>query len=230
MSFTKIVLITVSCFFLFISCTQSKIEIGSLNVKIIQVEKGDGSFIPQMSIFFSYKNELGQNDFSKIKILHIETGITWNINSQDLYFFKNKNLLENEFIVGTNKVAFPYGKVLSGEYKVFVSKLNSESFIKNFSIKKSNLTETVFPVKVILEGNNAKILTSAEISRCVIMLLAADMQVFYTKELQSSDFKNISLNDILTEKDDTRYVQFLFEISQNEFLSKIIPTDLKAKK
>lgn len=209
-------------FLLFTSCSQSKIEIGSLDIRVLQLESSDSSVVPRMSVFFSYKNSLGQNDFYNIKILHKNTGLTWYINPNELFFFKNNSLLENEFIVGTNKIAFPYGEVIPGEYLMSVSKLNTESFSKSFSLTEPDIIEKKFPVKIELKNKQANFTTNDKILRCTIILLGADMQAFYVKELQTQNFEIINMENILNEKKDAHYVQFLFEISGNEFLSKII--------
>lgn len=208
--------------FLLTTCSQTKIEVNRIDTHLIFLQTDDNNASPRLSLFLNFTNESGQNDFQKIVLTHKASGVTWELNSDLCYFFKNNSLSETSFIVGTNKIAFPSEKVLEGEYQVSIYKLNLETTTKTFSIKKPNLSDTVFPVSIALTNNNEASITPGEnIQTCSVILLGADHQPVLAKEINAKDFSKINLQTLLNEKTDARYVQFLIKIDDIEFLSKI---------
>lgn len=207
--------------FLLISCSQAKIELSNIDTHLIFLQADDKSVSPRLSLFLTYTNESGHNDFQKIILVHKSSGITWELNNDICYFFKNTNLDENSTIVGTNKITFPSEKVLEGEYQVSIYKLNLETTTKTFSITKPNLASTTFPVSITLANNEASITPSENIQNLSVVLLGADQQPILVKEISTNDFFKINLKTLLNENTNTRYLQFLLTIDGIEFLSKI---------
>lgn len=193
-----------------------------MNAKVIYLQTEEKNTIPRLSVFFTYKNKNGQCDFSKFKIIHKETGITWNVDGKTLNFFQDNSLKENEFLAGTNKLAFPADKILQGKYIMSIYKLNMESTSKNVLVRSPKLTSPIFPVRVSMEEKKAKLQSTSTISKCSVILLAADMQPFYATDLNQNDFSQIDLSTLLDEKKDAHYVQFLFSIDENDFLTEAL--------
>lgn len=217
------------CFFLLfcsvlaVSCSQSALEPRTVYARLMFVQAGEEDAVsPRLSLFLSYTNKAGQNDFDQITVVHKATGVTWNLPSERCAFFKNNSFDEYTFLAGTNKMAFPAGKILEGEYIVSISKLNGETKVKTFFIKNSNLPETKFPIKIALSKNEAELTTNETIQKCSVILSGADQQPIFVSEIKTTDFSRIPLDTIISDHKDAHYVQFLFEIGETEFLSQVL--------
>lgn len=208
-------------FFFLNSCSQSKIEINTLHAKPIYVQGAENELIPRLSLFLTYTNTMGQNDFKRMEVRHKDTGLTWILAPDDVSFFKNNTLDENTFIVGTNKISFPYSELLSGEYVVSIYKLNLDKETQLLSLQAPDIRYESFPVLSSLNDKQIKLETTYEIRKCQVILLGVDMQAFYTQNVSVVDH-SINVSTIVAEHKDAHYLQLLFVIDENDFLSKIM--------
>ena len=207
------------------ACSQSTMQIATLNAKLIYIQSADNYAVPRLSVFLRYENRMGQNDFNELKIIHRETGLSWTLCADQLSFFKNNELSENNFIIGSNKIAFPYNTILSGEYIVLLSKLNQKKLSKSFYLAVPQNIIEHFPVETFIENKTVKFSSAVSLSKVKLLLLGADKQIFYSQTLHEQSFDAVDLTDFLNKYRDTHFVQFLFEINGIEYISKIIKVE-----
>lgn len=207
-----------ACLFCLLACSQHTAKIVRVSVQPYFLQVADNDCVPRLSVFLHYDDEDGQNDIDSLKLVHLESGATWIINASDLNFFKTKNLSENEFIVGTNKLTFPADKILSGAYKLSLVQSDYSPVFIDCNVSIDNTPAAGFPIQVQVNHYDAQFETDMRFNSMTVILLGADMQPLFSTGVSVTD-RTYNFESLVTEYSDARYIRFLFDTSNGMFLS-----------
>lgn len=201
------------------SCSQVPLRILQVSSRLLYVEVNESEIEPRLSVFASCNAEQSYMNFSKFELVHLDSGATWNVLRNQLSFFKISGQNDNQYILGSNKLAFPENQRLEGAFRLSVYDLAYSKVSSIFSVVTSSEPPLSFPVKSSLQGKTATFETQATVSSFFCLALGVDREPI---AIVQQDFVNeLSLDSFLQEHPDTRTVQFLFGIEGETFLSKI---------
>lgn len=209
------------------ACTQQTHELLRVEPRVLHVEIDKSVLEPHLSVFFTCRNKEEYVGFYTMKIVNTNTGLTWHIRQDQLSFFKINNNGQEQYMVGTNKIVFPDGRILPGSYSISVFELNRTETTLPFSLPPQDILDTHFPVTVSIRENKAYFETNVAITSVSCLLLGVDREPFLVHRYAYHE--QLDLSTILHESPDTHSVQFMFDINGRIFLSRIYaitePTD-----
>ncbi|MGI5065198.1 hypothetical protein [Treponema putidum] len=203
------------------SCSFENPEMPELSVKIIKIETDADTIEERLSVFLKYRDENGRNDYSSIRIIHLESGFTWVLNRENTSFFSSSRLgsSDSEKILwaGSNKigaplcqipVGVPRGRILTGEYSIIVEDLAGNRTIKKITIKESELISSR-PFVFEIQDKKWKIEVDevSQFKNFSLILSGADKQPLFVQVLPSALKYDESLSPLLEKYPDARYIQ-----------------------
>ena len=208
--------LTLHVFSFCVACSVNKPNVSSLSYKRVTVELDNGRMSERMSIFLRFSDEDGTNDYESMTLIQNDMQLYWHITRTITSFLKSDYDDKNSFLVGTNKIAHPLGKMPLGNYELQVSDLQGNKVIRLFSISEEsrlvrlNATLTVDAGKWEVNVGNEVLY-----SRFYLLLLGADRQPVFLKTLAVSNNSNISdsISSLKSDWPDARYLQLCAENS-----------------
>lgn len=205
-----------SFFPLYVACSVNKPNVSSFSYKRVTVELDNGKMSERLSIFLRFSDEDGTNDYESMTLIQKDMQLYWHITRTITSFFKSDYDDKNSFLVGTNKIAHPLGKIPLGDYELQVSDLQGNKVVRLFSIAdQSKLSRLEATLTVDAEKWEVKVGNEALYSRFYLLLLGADRQPVFLKTLAVSNNSNISdsISSLKNEWQDVRYLQLCAENS-----------------
>ena len=202
---------------LFVSCSVNKPSMSSISCKRIIVELDNGRVTERLSLFVRFSDEDGINDYDSMTLFQKDTALYWHISRSLSSFFKTDYEDKNSFMVGTNKIVHPFGKIPLGEYEVQVQDMQGNKVVRFFRIddelKLSHLNATL-----TIENGKWEVNVGDEVlfTRFYLLLLGADRQPVFLKTITASanSKTNASIEELKNECPDARYIQLCAENSQ----------------
>ncbi len=211
------------------SCSLSKPNVPQLAVKLLEVENDSDILIERLSVFIHFIDENGRDDYNSMSIIHKESGLSWTLNRNNSSFFISEQYTEEEnqkrLWIGSNKFAYPLGKIPLGEYSIIIEDLAGNRVIKNFSLKsKADFVDLPFEFTTTSDSWRIKNKADNKFNNYSLILLGADKQPIFVKEIGAINSAEMSdtLADLRKQYSDARYIQCLGENSQKTigYLSK----------
>ncbi|MGP1438133.1 MAG: hypothetical protein ACTTKH_03575 [Treponema sp.] len=177
----------------------------------------NGKVTERLSVFIRFTDEDGVNDYDSMTLFQKDMQLYWHINRSISSFFKTDYEDKNSFLVGTNKIAHPLGKIPLGEYEVQVLDMQGNKVVRFFSIDDElKLSHLNASLKIENERWEVKVGDETLFTRFYLLLLGADRQPVFLKTISVSTNGEISdtVESLQAESGDARYVQLCAENAQ----------------
>lgn len=201
-------------FSLYVACSVNKPNVSSLSYKRVTVELDNGKMSERLSIFLRFSDEDGTNDYESMTLIQKDMQLYWHITRTITSFFKSDYDEKNSFLVGTNKIAHPLGKIPLGEYELQVSDLQGNKVARFFSIDEESKFSRL-DATLTVDGDKWEVSVGNEVlySRFYLLLLGADRQPVFLKTLAVGNNSTIadSISSLKNEWSDARYLQLCAE-------------------
>ena len=198
----------------FISCSVNKPKISSLSYKRVVVELDNGNITERLSIFLRFSDEDGTNDYESMSLTQKKMRLYWHITRSLTSFFKSDYDDKNSFMVGTNKIAHPLGKIPLGDYELEVYDMQGNKVVRLFSINEAS-TLSKIKASLKIDDNKWKVKVENEelYTRFYLLLLGADRQPVFLKTLSLGKNENMedSIENLKRDWPNTRYLQLCAE-------------------
>ena len=178
------------------------------------VELDNGNITERLSVFLRFRDEDGINDYESMTLIQKDMQLYWNISRSLTQFFKSDYDDKNSLLVGTNKIAYPLGRIPLGEYELQVSDLQGNKVVRFFSIDDESKLERLNAQLIVKEDRWEVIVEDEPVyTRFYLLLLGADKQPLFLKTLSLSSNSKVSdsIQLLKNEWQDTRYLQLCAE-------------------
>lgn len=196
------------------SCSVNKPTISSFSYKRLVVELDDKNVTEHLSVFLHFKDEDGINDYDSMTLIQKDMRLYWHITRDITSFFKSDYDDKNSLLLGTNKIAHPFGKIPLGKYELQVLDLQGNKVVHFFSIDDESSTDRL-SAYLTIEEDRWQVIVEEEMfySRFYLLLLGADKQPLFLKTLSIGKNSNTSdsINLLKDEWPDARYLQLCAE-------------------
>ncbi len=203
-------------------CSFKPPVISEFSVKRLLVETEKGKLTERLSVFSLYTDEDGKNDYNSITVIHKETGLSWVLNRDNSSFFAAAEDVnetgQKTLYAGSNKIAYPLGKFLKGEYSLIAEDLSGNRGVKTFVITGEAANETL-PFSFAVTETDWSIMTmeNSVPGSFSLILLGADKQPLFSKKINVSETPRGNLLQLKEEYADARYIQCLCETTYKDF-------------
>ncbi len=199
----------------------SKPDIEALSVKRLELETDSNKVVERLSIFLLFKDKNGREDYNSLTIIHKESGLSWTLNRNNTSFFSSqaydKDEKEKKLWAGSNKFAYPMGRIPLGDYSLIIEDLAGNRSFKSFSLK-GEIQNSDVPFEFAITNDSWKIQNKNEktFNNYSLILLGADKQPIFVKELGQINSSEMTgkLEKLKDEYSDARYIQCLGENHQ----------------
>lgn len=202
-------LLTIPALF-FCSCSLNKPSISNLSVKRLAVETENSGLAERLSVFFEFNDKDGVNDYDSFTVVQKDTGLYWKFNRDNTVFFKENSGQENSLKMGTNKIAYPFGKIPLGEYILTARDLAGQESVKSFQISGEFKTPSM-PISLTVKNGRweLSVTEGTEYNFITLIFLGADRQPLKIKKIGRAENKLISglSEELQQEVSNARYIQ-----------------------
>lgn len=213
-----------------LSCSVGKPSISTLSYKRVIVELDNGQITERLSLFLRFSDEDGTNDYESMKLTQKKMRLYWHITRSLTSFFKSDYDDKYSFMVGTNKIAHPLGKIPLGDYELQVYDMQGNKVVRLFSIDGASTLSRI-KASLIIEDDKWKVKVENEdlYTRFYLLLLGADRQPVFLKTLSLGKNETIedSIENLKKEWPNTRYLQLCAENASRTQGYLVRPVELK---
>lgn len=208
----------VYCFLLFFyfSCSLNKPSVSFITYKRVIIELDSGRLVEKLSLFLRFNDEDGTDDYESMTLIKKGEGFYWHVTRDSSYFFKSNEDSKSSFLVGTNKISYPFGKIPLGDYELLVSDMQGNKVRSFFSINDaSNMTRLNAFLTINGERWEVEVKDESYYTYFYLLLLGADKQPIFLNKLSVNKNSNISetLESLKQSYPDARYIQLCAENS-----------------
>lgn len=199
---------------LFFSCSVNKPSVSSLSYKRVTVELDNGRHTERLSIFLRFRDEDGTNDYESMTLIQKNMQLYWHITRNLTSFFKSDYDDKYSLLVGTNKIAYPQGKIPLGDYELQVSDMQGNKIGRLFSISDESKISPLQARLTIAEGKwKVQVQDEKNYSHFYLLLLGADRQPVFLKTLSVVENSSVEepIEQLKKDWPDARYLQLCAE-------------------